>query len=235
MLHQTGSRAAERPRRRLLVGALGALLAGTQEFAAAAPTPPQMQRPFYPLTPQQMQGPFYPLTLPLDQDNDLVQLAGRPGLAHGMIIEVSGLVLDPAGQPIRGARVEIWQVNGFGRYHHPDDDSPAPVDPSFQGFGRTLTDKSGAYHFRTIRPVAYPSRAPHIHFAVTPAGGLPFHTQMYVAGEPANGHDFLLNAVRDRRQREALIVPLRPSPTGNSRLAGRFDIVLGPVNIQRER
>jgi protocatechuate 3,4-dioxygenase beta subunit len=58
---------------------------------------------------------------------------------------------------------------------------------------------------------------------------------MYVAGEPANGHDFLLNAVRDRRQREALIVPLRPSPTGNSRLAGRFDIVLGPVNIQRER
>jgi protocatechuate 3,4-dioxygenase beta subunit len=223
MLHQAGSRTAEPPRRRLLVGALGALLAGTQALASAAPTP------------QQMQGPFYPLTLPLDQDNDLVQVAGRPGLAHGMITEVSGLVLDPAGQPIRGARVEIWQVNGFGRYHHPDDDSPAPVDPSFQGFGRTLTDKRGAYHFRTIRPVAYPGRAPHIHFAVTLAGGLPFHTQMYVAGEPANGHDFLLNAVRDRRQREALIVPLRPSPTENSRLAGRFDIVLGPVNIQGER
>jgi len=222
-LPQPGSLTATRRRRRLLLGALGTLLTGTQALAAST------------LTAQQMQGPFYPVTLPLDQDNDLVQVAGRRGRAHGVITEVSGLVLDPAGQPIRGARVEIWQVNGFGRYHHPDDASPAPVDPLFQGFGRTLTDERGAYHFRTIRPVAYPGRAPHIHFAVTPAGGLPFHTQMYVAGEPANGGDVLLNAVVDRRQREALVVPLRPSATGNSRLAGRFDIVLGPASLQGGR
>ena len=206
------------PRRRLLLGALGTLLTGRQALAAPGRTP----------TPPQMQGPFYPLTLPLDQDNDLVQVAGRQGLAHGVITEVAGRVLDPAGQPIRGARIEIWQANGHGRYHHPDDDSPAPVDPLFQGFGHTVTDTQGAYHFRTIRPVAYPGRAPHIHFAVVLAGGRTFHTQMYVAGEPANRSDFLLNAIQDRRQREALIVPLHPSSTGNSRLAGRFDIVLGP-------
>ena len=201
-----------------MFGAIGTLLAGTQTLAAPMPTP------------HQMRGPFYPLTLPLDRDNDLVQVAGRHGLAHGVVTELAGVVLDQTGQPVRGARVEIWQVNGHGRYHHPDDDSPAPIDPFFQGFGQTRTDERGAYRFRTIRPVAYPGRAPHIHFAVTPVGANVFYTQMYVAGEPENASDFLLDAIRDPRQREALIVPLRPSSTGHSRLTGRFDIVLGPGN-----
>ena len=218
-LAPAGPRADGRTRRRQVLGALGALLAGRQVLAAPG------------LTPHQMQGPFYPPSLPLDRDNDLVQVSGRRGLAHGVVTELAGLVLDQRGQPVRGARVEIWQVNGFGRYHHPEDDSPAPFDPFFQGFGRTLTDERGAYRFRTIRPVAYPGRAPHVHFAVTPAGGQVFHTQMYVAGEPGNGTDFLLNAIPDPRQREALIVPLHPSTMGNSALAGRFDIVLGPGNI----
>lgn len=74
-------------------------------------------------TPAQMRGPFYPATFPLDQDNDLVSVSGRPGIAYGMITNIAGQVLDEKGRPQAGVRVEIWQVNGYGRYHHAGDDS----------------------------------------------------------------------------------------------------------------
>lgn len=185
-------------------------------------------------TPSQMQGPFYPLTLPLDRDNDLVTVAGRDGIAFGTVTEVSGLVTDVAGRPLPGVTVEIWQVNGHGRYHHPHDDSRAPVDPHFQGYGQTATDARGVYRFRTVKPVAYPGRAPHIHFGVRIPGRAPFYTQMYLAGAPENATDFLLRAIRDRRARESLIVALAPSPVPGSALAGRFDIVPGLTPVSRE-
>jgi protocatechuate 3,4-dioxygenase beta subunit len=178
-------------------------------------------------TPAQAQGPFYPLALPLDRDNDLVTVSGLPGRARGVVTDVAGRIADPDGRPLRGVRVEIWQVNAFGRYHHPHDDQDRPVDPHFQGYGSTVTDDAGGYRFRTIRPVAYPGRAPHIHFAVTGPGWGPFHTQMYVAGAPENATDFLLNSVRDRSARESLIVRLGPSPNAGSTLAGVFEIVMG--------
>jgi protocatechuate 3,4-dioxygenase beta subunit len=121
-------------------------------------------------------------------------------------------------------RIEIWQVNGYGRYHHAGDDSDKPIDPNFQGYGTALTGADGAYRFRTVRPVAYPGRAPHIHFALTRQDFGTFITQMYVAGAPENKRDFLLSAIRDARARASLIVALTPSSTGE--LAGEFNIVL---------
>lgn len=185
-------------------------------------------------TPAQMQGPFYPLTLPLDRDNDLVTVAGRSGMAFGTITDVAGRVTDADGRALAGVAVEIWQVNGHGRYHHPHDDSSAPVDPNFQGYGQTVTDAQGAYRFRTVKPVAYPGRAPHIHFGLGVPGQAPFYTQMYLAGAPENASDFLLRALRDRRARDSLVVALTPSPHAGSALAGRFDIVLGRTPVTRE-
>jgi protocatechuate 3,4-dioxygenase, beta subunit len=69
-------------------------------------------------TPAQVRGPFYPITFPLDQDNDLLSVRGRPGTAYGMITNIAGQVLDDKGRPQAGVRVEIWQVNGYERYHH---------------------------------------------------------------------------------------------------------------------
>ncbi len=184
-------------------------------------------------TPAQMEGPFYPLTLPLDRDNDLVSVAGRSGRAKGTIIDVAGHILDTDGRPVPGVKIEIWQVNGFGRYHHPDDESDLPVDPDFQGYGTAESDARGAYRFRTIKPVAYPGRAPHIHFALTGAGFGPFYTQMYLAGAPENARDFLLRAIVDRKARESLIVALDKSPDPASELAGRFDVVLGSAVLKR--
>jgi len=178
-------------------------------------------------TPRQSLGPFYPDELPLDSDNDLVRVEGREGIAKGEIADLSGRVLDADGQPIAGALVEIWQCDANGRYRHPRDDRRVPLDPNFQGYGRSTTDADGRYRFRTIKPVPYPGRAPHIHFAVSAPGREPLVTQMYVRGAPENRRDWLLNGVRDAAAREALIVAFVPSADDPvAALKAQFDLVL---------
>jgi protocatechuate 3,4-dioxygenase beta subunit len=109
-----------------------------------------------------------------------------------------------------------------------DDRAAPPLDDDFQGYGRTITDGAGGYRFRTIRPVPYPGRTPHIHFAVSGPGSARFTTQMYVAGEPLNERDGVLMGVRDPAARARLIVPLLPAPGVEANaLAGTFDIVIG--------
>jgi protocatechuate 3,4-dioxygenase, beta subunit len=188
--------------------------------SAAATLPP---------TPPQTTGPFYPQAFPTDSDNDLVQITGHAGTAKGTITYVTGRVLDEAGRTVSGARVEIWQCDANGRYHYVNDGrSEPPRDENFQGYGQTLTDEGGGYHFRTIRPVPYPGRTAHIHFAVSAPGFSRFITQMYIAGEPLNERDGVLMSVHDPAARDRLIVPLRPAPEVEANaLAGTFDIVLG--------
>jgi protocatechuate 3,4-dioxygenase, beta subunit len=211
-------------RRRLLTASLVA--------AAAEALPGRMHVIAAPLpTPQQTPGPFYPQSFPADSDNDLVHVAGRSEPARGTLTQVAGRILDRYGRPLRGARVEIWQCDANGRYHHAGDDRGDRVrDDNFQGFGRTLTDGNGGYRFLTIRPVPYPGRTPHIHFAVL-APGLPrFVTQLYVAGEPGNDRDGVFLGVSDPAARASLVVALAPAPEiGQDALAGRFDIVLDRV------
>jgi protocatechuate 3,4-dioxygenase beta subunit len=177
-------------------------------------------------TPPQALGPFYPRQLPLDNDNDLVSVAGQNGIARGEICNLHGRILDESGQPLAAARVEIWQCNAFGRYHHPGDRGERPLDPNFQGYGRFTTGSDGGYRFRTIKPVAYPGRAPHIHFAITADGQAPLVTQMYVAGAAENAGDGLLRSVHDPLARAALIVAFEQT-SGGGELLARFDIVLG--------
>lgn len=178
-------------------------------------------------TPRQSRGPFYPAELPLDHDNDLVRVAGRSGIARGEISNVVGRVLDESGRPLREARVEIWQCDANGRYRHPWDRRDVPLDPHFQGYGQTVTGADGAYRFRTIKPVPYPGRAPHIHFAVSGPGFAPLITQLYVEGAPENAHDGLLQGIPDPRARQRLVVPFAP-PAGDptAALLARFEIVL---------
>ena len=177
-------------------------------------------------TPAQSRGPFYPDRLPLDRDNDLVQVEGHPDLARGEIADLSGRVLDADGEPLPGALVEIWQCDANGRYIHRGDSGGRPRDPGFQGYGRFETGPNGGYRFRTIRPVPYPGRAPHIHFAVQAPGRRPLVTQMYVDGAPENAGDWLLNAVADPVARAALIVPFRATRSSTAALSAQFDLVL---------
>ena len=200
-------------RRNLLLATLtAAALVPGGAVAALAPTP------------RQSQGPFYPDRLPLDRDNDLVQVEGREGLASGEITHLTGRVLDRSGKPISGALVEIWQCDANGRYIHSRDAGGPPRDPGFQGYGRFETGADGGYRFRTIKPVPYPGRAPHIHMAVRLQGQPVLVTQIYVEGAPENDQDWLLNNAEDPA---ALIVPFRPIEAPDATLAANFDLVLG--------
>ena len=92
-----------------------------------------------------------------------------------------------------------------------DDHASPPIDPDFQGCGRTVSAADGSYAFRTIRPVPYPGRTPHIHFAITTARGWRLFTQMHVAGEPLNERNPVFASIRDRAERTRVVVPLEPA------------------------
>ena len=204
-------------RRRLLAGSASALVAaGISPGAGAALV----------LTPRQSRGPFYPSEFPFDQDNDLVHVQGRSAPARGEVVVVHGRVRDERGRATANTRVEIWQCDANGRYHHSRDRRNAPLDENFQGWGYFATGADGRYSFRTIRPVPYPGRAPHIHFAVSGPGFDPLVTQMYVDGAPENERDWLLGAIRDPRQRASVLVRFAPDPAFNGVPSGAFDIVL---------
>ena len=178
-------------------------------------------------TPRQGEGPFYPDKLPLDTDNDLLILNDGITPAVGDITHLGGRVLDRRGEPIRNVVVEIWQVDHHGAYLHSSTANREKRDRNFQGFGRFMTGSTGEYYFRTIRPVPYPGRAPHIHFKVKRGDRELLTTQCYVKGHAQNERDGLLGGIRDARARESLMVDFVPMPGSRSELAARFDIVLG--------
>jgi protocatechuate 3,4-dioxygenase beta subunit len=179
-------------------------------------------------TPKQAEGPFYPDKLPLDTDNDLIFLNDSLTPAVGEVTWLTGRILDANGNPIRNATVEIWQCDAKGVYLHGKSNAAAKRDANFQGFGRFITGSTGEYLFRTIKPVAYPGRTPHIHFAVKFKGRDKFTTQCYIKGESQNDRDGVLRGIRDAKARESVIVafaPMRDSKAGE--LAATFDIVMG--------
>ena len=207
------------PRRQFL----GGLAVGISAFSVRGLFAEELTR-----TPKQTEGPFYPDRLPLDTDNDLIVINDTLTPAVGEITHLSGRILDARGNPLRNAVVEIWQCDSGGAYLHSKTGNADKKDRNFQGFGRFITGRAGEYGFRTIKPVPYPGRTPHIHFAVKVPGQEKFVTQCYVKGHPGNEKDGILRSIRDDKARESVLVefaPLRESRVGE--LAARFDIVLG--------
>ena len=182
------------------------------------------------MTPQTTEGPFYPDHLPLDTDNDLLIVNDGITPAVGEVTHLSGRITDAGGQPVRNAVVEIWQVDNFGSYIHSrgTNRQTNKHDGNFQGYGRFMTRSSGEYYFRTIKPVPYPGRTPHIHVKVKAKGQESLTTQIFVAGEARNRSDMVLHGILDPKQRQAVLTdfsPIQSSTAGE--LAAKFDIVLG--------
>ena len=173
----------------------------------------------------QSEGSFYPDQLPLDQDNDLVIVADHNGPAAGEITHLTGRILDLHGNPLRGVMIEIWQADHNGHYIHSADAS-SRNDANFQGFGRFETDQTGQYRFRTLKPVPYPGRTPHIHVKLRRGGRELLTTQLYVQGHPLNERDGVLRNIRNPKQRASVMVPFLPCKEHRGELAARFDIVL---------
>jgi len=184
-------------------------------------------------TPPQTEGPFYPDKLPLDTDNDLIIVNNNLTPAVGEITHLTGRILDPKGEPVRNAAVEIWQCDNTGVYIHTADSSGKKRDTNFQGFGRFVTGPTGEYYFRTIKPVPYPGRTPHIHYKVKSDGKELLTTQCYIKGHPQNEQDGVYRGLKDARARDAVTIdfaPIKSSRIGE--LAAKFDIVLGMTPAQ---
>ncbi len=170
-------------------------------------------------TPSQTEGPFYPVALPKDSDFDLLR-NGSQNYPKGQSAWVEGSVSDLSGKPVAGAQVEIWQCDHDGHYHHPGDGGKA--DPRFQGFGRVTAGSDGSYRFRTLRPVAYGGRTPHIHVKVKLGQRELLTTQLYVAGDAGNAQDFLWRRLSES-DRNALTIPFSPASDG---IRARFPITV---------
>lgn len=206
-------------------GLLGGMAAAGAMFTVRGAFAEELVR-----TPRQTEVPFYPDHMPLDTDNDLLVINDHITPAVGQVTHLTGRILDARGEPIRNAVVEIWQVDAKGSYLHSRGVNPESGgrDSNFQGFGRFLTASTGDYYFRTIKPVPYPGRTPHIHVAVKVKGRETFTTQCYVKGEPRNRVDGVLNGIQDPAGRAAVVVDFAPvSRSRIGELAARFDIVLG--------
>jgi protocatechuate 3,4-dioxygenase beta subunit len=194
---------------------------------------PRQQLIQLPHTLSEVTGPLFGHNPIGETDSDLTrQHAGEP---LGERIVVSGRVLDEDGRPIRNTLVEIWQANAAGRYTHPVDQHPAPLDPNFTGAGRTFTDDEGHYTFTTIKPGAYPWRnhhngwrPAHIHFSLFgPAFVTRLITQMYFPGDPLFPFDPIFNSIRDEQARQRLIARFDVATTQPEWALGyQFDIVL---------
>jgi protocatechuate 3,4-dioxygenase beta subunit len=180
-------------------------------------------------TPSVTEGPFYPDKLPLDTDNDLLIINDKITPAVGDITHLMGTIKDTDGAPMKGLTIEIWQVDNGGAYLHSGTGNKDKQDKNFQGFGRFTTHKSGAYYFRTIKPVPYPGRTPHIHYKVKRGGKELLVTQLYVADEKErNMKDGVYVGVKDAKQRAAItadFTKMKGSKLGE--LTASFDIVLG--------
>ena len=204
-------------RRRLLSGATATFAAAAAGPAGAALVP----------TPRQSRGPYYPVEYPFDQDNDLVHVEGRSARARGEVVVVRGHVYDERGRPATDTRVEIWQCDANGRYHHPRDRRNAPLDENFQGWGRYPHRRAtAATSSAPSTPYPTQGRAPHIHFAISGPGFDPLVTQMYVDGAPGNERDRLFRSIRDPDRRASVLVRFAPDPAFDGVPTGTFDIVL---------
>lgn len=204
-------------RRHLIAG--GVALAGA---AAAAPV-----ENLIPTSGQDL-GPFYPVIRPADHDADLTRVRGAKGIAAGEPINVIGRILDRLGNPIRGARLELWQANAVGRYDHPGDvRDDAALDPNFQGYALLTTDRAGGFKFRTIKPGAYKipgdMRTPHIHFDIRGRADR-FVTQLYFPGEPLNDSDLILKTASPRESVIATAIERLSGDPGAP--AYRWDVIL---------
>ncbi len=186
-------------------------------------------------TPAMTEGPFYPDRLPLDKDNDLVKIKNSTTPAVGEVTHLSGRILSKNGSPLKNMVIEIWQVDGNGVYLHSGSSNASKRDKNFQGFGRFATNSKGEYRFRTVKPVSYPGRCPHIHFIVKKGERKLLTSQLFIEGEPSNKRDFLFRRVpaKGRKLLTAKWVKMPKAKTPQYNV--KYDIILNVTPDERKR
>ncbi|MGN6173290.1 MAG: dioxygenase [Streptosporangiaceae bacterium] len=162
-------------------------------------------------------GPFYVPGAPVRAMGERI---GRP--EDGSPALVRGQVTNPAGEPLDGATLDVWQSSGNGLY-----DTQDPQQPPFNLRGVFVTGPDGAYQFRAIRPVSYPIptdgpvggllrgagrhnwRAAHIHAIVSAPGHRPVTTHIFDAENPYLDSDTVFGV------KDSLVRQFRPAGPGD--------------------
>lgn len=187
------------------------------------------------LTPRATEGPYYPDHLPLDQDNDLLQIQGAAAHAVGTVTEFGGRLLNADGKPVSGALIELWQADNNGCYIHSNGVQRGKErDSGFQGYGKIVTNEKGEYRFRTIKPGLYTGRTLHWHVAVKQGDRRMLTTQLFIEGVSQNERDGILRRMGTEEQRLSVIREFKPKEAGSAELQGTWDIVLGSTPEEPE-
>ncbi|WP_280243871.1 intradiol ring-cleavage dioxygenase [Nocardia abscessus] len=163
--------------------------------------------------------------------------------AAGLACYVSGRVRSVAGEPIVGARIEVWEADADGFYdvQYPDGRSA--------GRGRLISGAEGEYRFWSVLPAPYPiphdgpvgkllsatARGPmrpaHLHFMVTAPEFRTLITHIFLAGDPYLDRDAVFG-VKENLVVESLYHSDTPAPDGTHPQGGwasiTFDLVLAP-------
>jgi len=192
------------------------------------------------ISPIVTQGPYYPLAsnIPLDKDNDLVQLNNNLTIASGIVTYISGRILDSGGNPVRGALVELWHADREGDYLYSTSATRNPAcDPNFAGFGQFLTGSTGEYRFRTVKAGLYAGRTRHYHWGVTLPGRATRSTSQTFWNETAydlngnswatqNANDMVFSAITNAAQRASVLLDYSPLPsTTTGEVQANWDFV----------
>lgn len=149
-------------------------------------------------TPSQTIGPFFRFGTEWLAEEDVVA-RDYPGS-----IVLKGTIYDGAGSPLPDAMIEILHADETGAFS-------SDTSASFRGFARRLTDDSGNYAIRTVKPGKVRSprgdlQAPHIAVVVFARGLLkPVFTRIYFPNEPGNESDQVLSAIEDDSARATLV------------------------------
>jgi protocatechuate 3,4-dioxygenase beta subunit len=210
-------------RRRFLLVTASATASATAA-SLALPALAQTRRVLPPMT----DGPFYPPRRwrgDADWDADLTR-TGALGPARGEHLAMLVQVADTRGRTIDGAEVEIWQCDALAAYRHPGVRAePGRFDPGFQGFGAGRSAADGSLRFRTIRPVPYPGRTPHIHVKLRHPSFGELTSQLFLAGDPGNAQDFLWRRL-DAGEQASLAMQLEPATGDGLKWQARHALIV---------
>lgn len=201
---------------------------------------PSKEKISFSSTLSEVSGPVFTTDTLGKNDNDLtLNFSKNNNSPLGHKILVYGNLKDQFLNPIEGALIEIWQANASGKYLHPNDRTPTPIDPNFAGCGRYISASDGYYEFLTIQPGPYPYpnrgiewRPMHIHFSIFGKSfGQRLITQMYFEGDPLIKLCPMVNSIPDKKAINSLIGSLDTSKSSSHNiLAYKFDIILRGTN-----
>lgn len=177
-------------------------------------------------------GPFHVDGAPVRRMGDSITADGK-----GEPCRFEGRVLDMHGNPIKGAKVDVWSDNAEGFY----DVQQSGIQPKWNNRGVFVTGEDGAYSFVGIKPVAYaipddgpvgrmlkrlgrhPYRPAHMHFLITADGHQKLVTHTFVGGGDYLESDAVFGV------KTSLIAPFETLDGGEIAVCSRFDFVLVPA------